>query len=210
MSQPYVVGVTGGIGSGKSTVCDEFARYGIAVIDADVVAREVVQPGSSGLAAVVEEFGASMLDADGNLDRAALRRLVFGEPGRRDTLEKILHPLIRARIRELLAQVTSPYCLLAIPLLVEKGNYDHVNRVLVIDCPVETQISRVMARDKLTQQEAEAIIRTQASREQRLSRADDTITNATDLDAIRAQVARLHSTYLLASDSQRAHLTPPQ
>lgn len=196
MNGPFVIGVTGGIGSGKSTVCAEFSRLGIAVIDADQVARDVVTPGSTGLAEVVAEFGPGVLAPEGILDRAVLRRLVFAEPRRRECLESILHPLIRARTKELVAQVTSPYCVLAIPLLVEKGHYEQLNRVLVVDCPLETQISRVIARDNLTASEAEAIIRTQATREQRLAKADDVINNAADLESIKSQIERLHRVYL--------------
>lgn len=196
MSWPYVVGVTGGIGSGKSTVCAEFERLGVVVIDADEVAREVVLPGSQGLAAIVAEFGAGILNPMGSLDRSALRRVVFADPARRESLEKILHPLIRTRIREQVSRVLSPYCLLAIPLLVEKGNYDQVNRILVVDCPVATQISRVMARDNLTLQEAEAIIRSQATREQRLNKADEIIVNVADIESVKSQVERLHADYL--------------
>jgi dephospho-CoA kinase len=193
---PLVVGVTGGIGSGKSTVCREFEQLGASFIDADQVAREVVLPGTPGLAAVVAEFGRAVVSADGTLDRAALRRIVFTDPSRRARLEEILHPLIRARIAQCIGEVDGAYCLLAIPLLVEKGNYRDIDRVLVVDCPADVQISRVMARDHLTAEEVAAIMRTQATREERLAKADDVVTNSTDLEAIRAQVRHLHARYL--------------
>lgn len=207
VNSPFVVGVTGGIGSGKSTVCAEFSRLGITVIDADQVARDVVAPGGAGLAEVIAEFGPGVLAPEGGLDRGALRRLVFAEPRRRERLESILHPLIRARTRELLACVLSPYCVLAIPLLVEKDNYELLNRILVVDCPLEAQVSRVIARDNLTASEAEAIIRTQATREQRLAKADDVITNAADFESVKPQVERLHHVYLSLAES--AGTTPP-
>lgn len=196
MNRPLVVGVTGGIGSGKSTVCSTFARFGIPTIDTDQVAREVVVPGSEGLAAVIAEFGSGVLTAEGTLDRAALRRIVFADPVRRERLEAILHPRIRARVRELLEQVSTPYCLLGIPLLVERGNHQQVERVLVVDCPEDVQIARVMARDKLTAPEVRAIMRSQASRQERLEMADDVVINAGDLAAVETQVAALHAKYL--------------
>lgn len=204
MSRPLVVGVTGGIGSGKSTICREFEALGVPVIDADVVAREVVIPGSPGLARVVAEFGPEVLTADGALDRPRMRTLVFAEPARRRRLEAILHPLIRERIAADLGRVQAPYCLLAIPLLVERGGGYRLDRILVVDCPEQVQIERVMARDDLTASEVEAIMKTQAPREARLRAADDIISNATDIDAVRAQVANLHQAYLALARGTRA------
>ncbi len=205
MTRPFTVGVTGGIGSGKSTICREFEALGVPVIDADVVAREVVAPGTDGLSRVVTEFGPTVLTPDGQLDRRRLRRLVFAEPARRERLEAILHPLIRARIAGHLTAVQAPYCLLCIPLLIEHGGrtYD-IDRILVVDCPEEVQIARVMARDDLTASEVAAIMNTQASREARLRAADDIISNATDIDAVRAQVAGLHQDYLARARGTRA------
>ena len=195
MTRPLVIAVTGGIGSGKSTVCDEFARCGVPVIDADQVAREVVLPGSPGLAEITAEFGPSILAPDHTLDRAALRRVVFADPAARLKLEAILHPLIRHATRARIAALDADYCLLAIPLLVEKGHYDQIDRVLVVDCPEDVQINRVMSRDRLTAPEVAAIMRTQATRDARLSRADDVIVNAEGLESITTQVARLHEIY---------------
>jgi dephospho-CoA kinase len=203
MKRPLVIGVTGGIGSGKSTICAEFSHYGIPVIDTDQVAREVVVPGSPGLAAVVAAFGPEVLAADGSLDRAALRRIVFTDPTRRAELEAILHPRIRSRVRELIASVTQPYCLLGIPLLVECGSHQQIDRVLVVDCAAETQLARVIARDKLTEQEVAAIMRTQATRQERLDRADDVVMNDSDLSAIQAQVKTLHTRYLALAENRR-------
>ena len=195
MTRPLVIAVTGGIGSGKSTVCDEFARCGVPVIDADQVAREVVLPGSPGLAEITAEFGPFILASDHTLDRAALRRVVFADPAARLKLEAILHPLIRHATRARIAALDADYCLLAIPLLVEKGHYDQIDRVLVVDCPEDVQINRVMSRDSLTAPEVAAIMRTQATRDARLSRADDVIVNAEGLESITTQVARLHEIY---------------
>ncbi len=203
MTRPLVIGVTGGIGSGKSTVCSEFSRYGIPVFDTDQVAREVVVPGSPGLAAVVAAFGTEVLAADGALDRAALRKIVFADPTRRAGLEAILHPRIRSRVQELIAQVTMPYCLLGIPLLVERGNHSQVDRILVVDCSEAAQIARVMARDKLTEQEVTAIMRTQATRQERLDKADDVVINASELSAIQAQVKALHARYLALAENRK-------
>ncbi len=203
MKRPLVIGVTGGIGSGKSTICAEFLRYGIPEIDTDQIAREVVVPGNPGLAAVVAAFGREVLTPEGYLDRAALRRIVFADPARRAELEAILHPRIRARVQELIAEVTTPYCLLGIPLLVEHGNKQQLDRVLVVDCPAETQIARVTARDKLTESEVAAIMRTQATRQERLNRADDVVMNDSDLATIQAQVKTLHLRYLALAEVPR-------
>jgi len=196
VSRPLVVGVTGGIGSGKSTVCAAFERFGIPVIDTDQVARDVVVPGSEGLAAVIAEFGSGILNTDGTLDRAALRKIVFADPERRQRLEALLHPRIRARVRDLVEQVKTPYCLVGIPLLVERGNHQQAERILVVDCPEEVQIARVMARDKLTEPEVRAIMRTQATRQERLDMADDVVVNAAGLSEIQPQIEALHTRYL--------------
>lgn len=191
-----MVGVTGGIGSGKSTVCAMFAEFGIPVIDTDQVAREVVVPGSEGLAAVVAVFGPDILSADGALDRAALRRVVFQNPALRVQLEQVLHPRIRARVAAHIATVATPYCLVGIPLLSDRSSQGYLDRVLVVDCPEELQESRVMQRDGLSREEVLAIMKSQVSRGQRLALADEVIVNAGDLDGIRAEVAKLHKRYL--------------
>ncbi len=192
----YRIGLTGGIASGKSTVSELFAQHGVEVIDADQIAREVVAPGQPGLAAVVEAFGPEVLTEGGTLDRQALRKLVFDDPERRARLEQILHP----RIRELMAQrarvAHSPYCILAIPLLVENDLMDQVDRVLVVDVDVETQRERLKWRDGSTDKEIEAILKAQTGRAERLTHADDVIENSGTLEDLAAQVGRLHHYYL--------------
>lgn len=194
--RPFVVGVTGGIGCGKSTICRGFAALGAPVIDTDEVAREVVAPGSTGLEAIVARFGHDILQADGHLDRRRLRGIVFAHEVDRQWLEALLHPLIRTRTDEHLGAATHPYCLVCIPLLVERGGGNRVDRVLVIDCPPDVQIERVMARDKLTAPEVEAIMRAQASRTARLAAADDVIENIGDAETIQPAIRALHQRYL--------------
>lgn len=197
MNARFVIGVTGGIGSGKSFVCRLFnERHGIVVIDADIVAREVVAPGEAGLGEVVTAFGTEILTPTGELDRARLRRLVFAEPERRRVLEGILHPRIAERMRQHIAAAPGPYCLVGIPLLTEGGRRDYLHRVLLVDCTEDLQVSRVMARDHLTEPEVIAIMRTQATREQRRALADDIIMNDGDAATLTERVDELHRRYL--------------
>lgn len=198
MSRAYVVGVTGGIGSGKSTVCREFtARHDVTVIDADIVSREVVEPGTEGLAAIVSAFGTLVLDEAGRLDRARLRGIVFADAQRRRELEGILHPAIRRRMREHVEAVQGPYCLLGIPLLAEGGKHELIDRVLVVDCPEDLQIDRVQSRDHLTRDEVVAIMKTQATRDARLRIADDVIVNDGNVAALASRIDELHLQYVL-------------
>lgn len=193
----WVVGLTGGIGSGKSTVAEDFARFGVPVIDTDVIARQLTAPGGSALAAIQATFGEGILLPDGTLDRAALRRRIFADAGARHRLEAILHPLIRQQVIQALATLNAPYALIVIPLLVETGDYkDLLDRVLVVDCPETLQIERVMARSGLARDEVESIMATQAGRAERFAVADDTITNDGPPEALRAKVAVLHQDYL--------------
>lgn len=197
MKRPYVVAVTGGIGSGKSTVCRVFTeRHGIHIIDADLVAREVVEPATPALFAIVAAFGPAILASDGRLDRARLRSVVFADPLRRTELESITHPAIRTRMREHVIAVDAAYCLLGIPLLAEGGHNELIDRVLVVDCPEALQIARVRARDRLTEAEVAAIMRTQVTREVRLRIADDVIVNEGNTTALAARVDELHIMYL--------------
>lgn len=201
----YIVGLTGGIGSGKSAVADLFAAQGARIIDADVIAHALTAPQGAAMPAIRAAFGAAMVTPEGALDRAAMRARVFAEPQERQRLEAILHPLIRAETdRQAVASLgLAPYVVLVIPLLVESGAYrGRVDRIAVVDCPEATQVSRVMARNGLSQQEVERIMQTQATRAQRLAVADDLIDNGGELAALAPQVMRLHTKYLeLAGDA---------
>ncbi|MCZ6664078.1 MAG: dephospho-CoA kinase [Gammaproteobacteria bacterium] len=199
----YIVGVTGGIGSGKTTICDEFAGcHRRTVIDADIVAREVVEPGQTALAEIVDAFGADVLDATGRLDRAHLKRMIFADETRRNRLEHLLHPRIRARIESKVDAVDDDYCLLCIPLLAEGKAYELIDRILVVDCPESLQLARVQQRDDLTEQEVTAIMRTQASRKARLQIADDVILNDGDIAQLADRVEQLHHSYVKLSASR--------
>lgn len=192
-----IVGLTGGIASGKSTVADLFQRRGVPVIDADRVAREVTLPHSEGLEAIIDAFGREVLTEDGELDRRGLRQRIFDQPELRTKLEAILHPRIRRAMLAAAARlVTPPYVLFVIPLLFETGQRDMVDRVLVIDCLEQLQIERSMQRDGIGEAEARSILAAQASREQRLAIADDLIVNTGDLARLEQQVDRLHRDYL--------------
>ncbi|MBW8306702.1 MAG: dephospho-CoA kinase [Thiobacillus sp.] len=193
----FAVGLTGGIGSGKSAVADCFAALGVPVIDTDVIARELTAPGGLALEAIRAVFGETVMRADGTLDRAVLRRRVFADSAARHQLEAILHPRIRQGVVQKLATLTAPYALIVIPLLVETGGYrDVLNRVLVVDCPEDVQIARVMARSGLAHGEIKAILAVQAGRAERLAMADDIIVNTASLEALQAEVAALHQRYL--------------
>jgi len=198
----YVVALTGGIAAGKSAVTRRFAALGVPVHDADVAAREVVAPGSEGLAAVVAAFGDEVLDAEGRLDRPAMRRRVFADPAARRTLEGIIHPRVRHWLHERALADTTPYCLLAIPLLAENiAHYRWVDRVLLVDAPVEQQLERLVARDGIDEALARRMLAQQARREERLTLAHDVIDNSGDEAALDAAVAKLHQRYLaLAAD----------
>lgn len=189
------VGLTGGIGCGKSTVCALFSEMGATIIDTDILARVVVEPGSPGLASLVRHFTSTILQTDGSLDREALREIVFTDKAKLQLLESILHPLIRERLISNLASVQSTYVVVAIPLLFEKGWETEVDRILVVDCTVEQQLQRTQLRDNSDRQLIENIIQSQVSREHRLAAADDIIHNDKDIAALREQVERLHSRY---------------
>ncbi len=193
--KPLRVGLTGGIASGKTTVANLFAARGIAVIDTDQIAREIVAPGQSALASVVEAFGRDVLDASGALDRRRLRASVFADPAGRRRLEALLHPLILDEMARRSADAPGPYQILVIPLLVETGRTEYVDRVLVVDCPVDVQVARLLARDAENELQARAMIAAQATREQRLALADDVIVNDGDLDALESEVEALDARY---------------
>lgn len=191
-----VIGMTGGIGSGKSAVGAAFARRGVPVIDTDELAREVVQPGQPALAEIIAQFGPDCRAADGTLDRAHLRRQVFADPSRRRQLEALLHPRIRAALRDRLAALQVPYCLVAVPLLVETGLRDWFQRILVVDVAEALQVERVMARDGVDRAQAEGVLAAQASRAERRRLADDVLDNSGSLAALDVAVEQLHRKYL--------------
>lgn len=196
MTNPLRIGLTGGIASGKSTVTQRFAELGVPVIDADVASRTVVEPGTRGLAEVVERFGAGVL-ANGRLDRQALRELIFKDSSLRQALDGILHPLIRAEMEREVAKARAPYVIMAIPLLVEGGTAaKRVDRVLVIDADETLQIKRLQARDGGSEEQARAILASQASRAARLAAADDVLVNSGSVAELRQAVDRLHAQYL--------------
>ena len=192
----FVIGLTGGIGSGKSTVADLFREHGVFAIDADEVSREVVMPGEPALSAIAEHFGDSILNKGGTLDRAALRKRIFEDDSERAWLEDLLHPRINERLRHYLAEADSPYQLLVSPLLLETEQYRLCQHVLVVDVGHETQISRTMARDDNDREQIERIIASQMPREKRLAAAGDVIDNDQPLDTVRHQVDELHRHYL--------------
>jgi dephospho-CoA kinase len=190
------IGLTGGIASGKSTVARRFAELGVPVIDADESARAVVVPGSPGLAEIIDKFGKNLLTAEGALDRRSLRNLIFADPGRRQELEAILHPLIRTDMERRASVATGPYLIMDIPLLVETGGRDRVDRVLVIDVDETVQLKRLLERDGGSQDEARAVLAAQVSRATRLKAADDVIANGGTLSVLRDAVDELHRNYL--------------
>ena len=195
----YVVGLTGGIGSGKSAVAELFAARGVPVIDTDAIAHELTAPGGAAMPAICAEFGDGAAGADGALDRAAMRAIVFADPSARKRLEAILHPMIRSESERRLAAhaAGSAYAILMVPLLIESGDYrKRVNRIAVVDCAEATQIDRVMRRNGLARSEIERILAAQATRAERLAAADDVIDNDQDLAALPPQIERLHVHYL--------------
>lgn len=206
MSGPYIVGLTGGIGSGKSAVADEFAELGVAVTDTDRIAHELTKPGTAGLEEIVAAFSAGILQPDGTLDRAALRRQAFADPAVRARLEAILHPLIGDAAKDEIVRWKTPYGILVVPLLLERnGLVSLVDRILVVDCPEEEQVRRVAARSGLAPDEIGAIMAAQLSRTTRLARADDVIDNSGAASAIAGKVALLDRRYrTLAAEAGRA------
>jgi len=202
------VGLTGGIASGKSLVANMFVKLGAELVDADQIARDVVAPGEPALSAIRDAFGAEVFSSRGDLDRAALRKLVFADADKRRTLDALLHPLIRARLLARLGEVRRPYTIVAVPLLVETDFAALVDRVAVVDCAESQQLERLMRRDGIPRTEAVAMIAAQADRATRLRAAHDVIDNSGDVEATRRQVALLHHRYLeLATRASRATTT---
>ena len=198
------VGLTGGVASGKSLVATILGQYGAALVDADQIAREIVEPGEPALAAIIAAFGESILDAHGRLDRRAVREQVFADPNSRKQLEALLHPAIRARMLERMAAVAdaagpdaADYVIAVVPLLVETGFAEHVDRVLLVDCPAELQLARLMQRDAMDPDQARAMIAAQADPAARRAAADDIIDNSGSVAWTRAQAWRRHLCYLL-------------
>jgi dephospho-CoA kinase len=200
----YRVGLTGGVASGKSTVSKLFRAHGVPIIDTDELARDVVEPGQPPLESLVERFGASILTADGHLDRPALRTIVFSDPKARADLEALIHPAIGAEVESRSSISGGPYQILVIPLLVEKNLASQLDRVLLVDCAEELQIQRLRARDGSTLEEARAILNAQASRTARLKAAHDVIKNDGALGALKAQVSALHAQYLKSASGAPA------
>jgi len=196
-----VVALTGGIGSGKSTVADRFAKLGIPIVDADRISHDLTGPGGAALEAIFAAFGPSVMDSDRALDRAALRQIVFSDPTSRKRLEAILHPRIRERMVDQLSTISSPYTILVIPLLFETGQTDLADRILVVDLPESEQVRRVRARSNLEPDEIRRILATQVSRSRRLEEADDVIDNSGDPEALTDQVESLHRFYLAVAET---------
>lgn len=197
MNRPILrIGLTGGIASGKSAVANEFASLGIPLIDADLISRELVEPGQPALAKILEVFGPGVLDQSGHLDRRRLRELVFADPAQRRRLEAILHPAVRAELIRRSQESTGPYQILVVPLLVENRLGHLVDRILVVDVPESTQIERLQARDSVDPDQARRMLSAQTSRTARLAEADDVISNTGSLSDLKAQVAALHVKYL--------------
>lgn len=192
----FIIGLTGGIGSGKSTVSDLFSKLGICVVDADLAARVVVEPGQPALIAITNHFGAEVIQTDGSLDRKKLRAKVFDDEAERKWLEALLHPLIREQIESELAVAKSPYAILASPLLLETDQHRLVDRILVVDLPEVTQLQRALTRDASNEQQIKAIMAAQIGRQPRLDRADDIISNKADIKSLESKVLSLHQQYL--------------
>jgi dephospho-CoA kinase len=199
----FVVGVTGGIGSGKSVATERFAALGITIVDADIASRIVVEPGSTALQKIAEHFGAQILLADGSLNRAALRKIIFADPAAKVWLEKLLHPLIAEEIQRQLQTAKSPYVIFVSPLLTESAQHELCDRILVIDAPEEMQLQRTIQRDNNDAAQVQRIIASQASRQHRLQHADDVIENIGSLDHLTEQVALLHARYLQLAKEKR-------
>ena len=192
----FTVVMTGGIASGKTSASDIFATHGVPILDTDLSARAVVEPGQPALDEIEARFGSDVITASGELNRAALREIIFDHPEKRRELEAILHPKIRAHINQQKDQLDAPYCIIVVPLFLESGRGYETDRLLVIDVPIEVQRERLAQRDGTTPEQIEQILNSQATRDERLSAADDVIDNTANPDALAARVAELHQQYL--------------
>lgn len=200
----YCIGLTGGIGSGKSSAAEDFAALGAGIVDTDAIAHELTRPDGAAIAPLMAEFGSEYIAADGSLDRSRMRQLVFSDRDAKRRLEAVLHPLIRQETSARLAAATAPYVVLVVPLLLETGAYHEVvRRVLVVDCSEATQIARTMSRSGLGESDVRAIMAAQLPRAERIARADDVISNEGDRDALREQVRSLHQRYLALAAEAR-------
>lgn len=200
----FSLGLTGGIGSGKTTIANMLGELGAALIDTDLIAHQLTAPGGLAIPAIRAQFGDEFIAADGAMDRAAIRQLVFADVAQKLKLEAILHPLIRTETERASAEAKGDYRIFVVPLLVESGNWKkRVDRILVVDCDEETQIRRVMSRNQLSREQVVAIMRNQATRQDRLAAADDVIVNDGDLKNIREEVLRLHRQYLIFAGSNK-------
>jgi dephospho-CoA kinase len=197
----FIVGLTGGIGSGKSTVSECFEKFGVTVVDADILAREVVEPGTPSLIAISDEFGNDILDENGGLNRAKLREIVFADSAKKTWLEKLLHPAVRDLMLSRLQTSPPPYTLLVSPLLLETDQRKLADRILVVDVPVETQLKRTLKRDGSNEATIKAIINSQIGRTDRLAAADDILSNNQSSDTLPARVLSLHNKYLELSET---------
>lgn len=191
----FTVILTGGIASGKTAVSDGFRHLGVPVIDTDVIARQLVEPGQPALALIADIFGSEILDSTGGLDRKKMREAIFSDHEKKAQLERVLHPLIGEEVLKRLEQLTAPYCILVVPLYAESGSYRWVDRVLLVDVGEEQQIRRVMRRDDISEEQAEAILDAQASRAERAALADDVIDNSGTLDELEDKIESLHKKY---------------
>ncbi|WP_250657340.1 dephospho-CoA kinase [Alkalimarinus coralli] len=201
-----IIGLTGGIGSGKSAVSKCFEKLGVQVVDADIVAREVVETGRPALKAIAGHFGHDILTPEGQLNRAALRSIIFADENQRKWLESLLHPLIREEIISQLKEGNAPYSILSSPLLLETDQHTMVERILVVDVPIETQIERTCQRDNNSKEQVESIIKAQSSREFKQQKADDIILNTGTIEALQKEVSTLHQRYLeLSQNEQKNH-----
>jgi len=198
----FTVGLTGGIGSGKTTISGLFAELGVEVIDTDEIARSLTSKPQAAMTAIEAHFGPAVIASDGSLDRERMRELAFSDPEAREALQRILHPLIREEVQRRLAATASPYALVVVPLLVESRGYSFASRILVVDCSEEQQIARVVQRSGLSREQVQAIMASQASRSDRLAVANDVIHNDGEIGALRDQVQRLHDQYLALAESR--------
>jgi dephospho-CoA kinase len=197
----FTVVLTGGIGSGKTAASDHFESLGVPVVDTDVIAKQIVEPGQPALGEIARQLGERFIDKSGRLDRKAVRSAIFSDPDKKARLEAILHPRIALEVQRRISALDYPYCILVIPLFTESGRYDWVDRVLVVDVDESVQLERVTGRDQVSRQQARAILDAQASRNERLALADDVLDNSGSLAEMHAQIDRLHTEYLrLAGD----------